>query len=64
MLSLAMIREKPDFVRAALRRRGEEPPIDEVVSLDEQRHIERTVRTEEMGETLRHAVLEHDKILR
>src|SRR5690349_2946579 len=34
MLSLTFIRENPDVVREALRRRHEEAPIDEILRLD------------------------------
>lgn len=37
MLSIQLIREQPERVRAALVRRGEDPPIDEIVELDERR---------------------------
>ena len=37
MLSLQMIREQTDAVRAGLKRRGEAPPIDEILRLDERR---------------------------
>ena len=37
MLSLELIRKDPEFVAAALKRRGEEPPIDDVLALDEKR---------------------------
>jgi seryl-tRNA synthetase len=34
MLDIQLIREKPEEVKAALARRGIEPPIDQVLSLD------------------------------
>lgn len=37
MLSLQLIREQTDAVRAGLKRRGEDPPIDEILCLDERR---------------------------
>ena len=37
MLSLELIRKDPEFVAAALARRGEEAPIDDVLALDEKR---------------------------
>ena len=37
MLSIELIRKDPDFVAAALARRGEPQPIDEIVALDEKR---------------------------
>ena len=37
MLSLQLIRDQPELVRAALRRRHEDPPIDEILALDERR---------------------------
>jgi seryl-tRNA synthetase len=37
VLSLQLIREQPDRVREAMRRRHEDPPIDEILRLDEQR---------------------------
>ena len=35
MLSLRFIRENPDVVRGALRKRHDEAPIDEILALDE-----------------------------
>src|SRR5438309_3427602 len=38
VLSLQLIREKPEWVEEQLRRRGEiDPPVGEIVRLDEQR---------------------------
>ena len=37
MLSLDLIRRDPEFVAAALARRGEEAPVDDVLALDEKR---------------------------
>ncbi|HLT58165.1 MAG TPA: serine--tRNA ligase [Limnochordales bacterium] len=37
MLDIKLIRNEPDKVREAMRRRGEDAPIDEVLALDEQR---------------------------
>ena len=37
MLSLELIRRDPEHVRSALERRGEEPPIDEILALDRRR---------------------------
>jgi seryl-tRNA synthetase len=37
LLSLQLIREQPDLVRAALRRRHEDVPLDEIIQLDEGR---------------------------
>ncbi|HEY8496985.1 MAG TPA: serine--tRNA ligase [Limnochordales bacterium] len=37
MLDIKLIRNEPDKVREAMRRRGEEAPIDEVLALDERR---------------------------
>ncbi len=37
MISLQFIRQNPDTVREAMRRRQDNAPIDEIVSLDEQR---------------------------
>ena len=37
MLSLDLIRHDPEFVAAALARRGEEAPVDDVLALDEKR---------------------------
>ena len=37
MLSIDLIRRDPDFVRAAMARRHDDTPIDEVLSLDERR---------------------------
>ncbi len=38
MLSLQLIRDKPDWVEAQLRRRGEaDPPVQQIASLDEKR---------------------------
>ncbi len=49
MLDIRLIREKPDFVKERLALRGEEYPIDEVLSLDKRR---RELLTE--AEKLRH----------
>ena len=37
MLSLELIRRDPERVRSALERRGEQPPIDEILALDRRR---------------------------
>ena len=37
MLSLDLIRRDPEFVAAALARRGEEAPVDDILALDEKR---------------------------
>ncbi|MFO7265343.1 MAG: serine--tRNA ligase [Limnochordales bacterium] len=37
MLDIKLIRERPDYVREAMRRRGESAPIDEVLELDARR---------------------------
>ena len=37
MLSLQMVREHPDLVREAMRRRGDEGPLDDLLALDHQR---------------------------
>jgi seryl-tRNA synthetase len=37
LLSLQLIREQPDLVREAMRRRHEEVPLDEIIELDERR---------------------------
>jgi seryl-tRNA synthetase len=37
LLSLQLIREQPDLVRDAMRRRHEDAPVDEIIQLDEQR---------------------------
>src|SRR5690606_17942164 len=37
VLDIKLIRNEPDKVREAMRRRGEDAPIDEVLALDEQR---------------------------
>ena len=37
MLSIELIRKDPEFVSKALARRGEEQPIDQIISLDEKR---------------------------
>jgi len=37
LLDIKLIRERPDYVREAMRRRGESAPIDEVLELDARR---------------------------
>ncbi|HEY3108715.1 MAG TPA: serine--tRNA ligase, partial [Chloroflexota bacterium] len=37
MLSLQLIREQPDLVRDAMRRRREEVPLEQIIELDERR---------------------------
>ncbi|MEE8159299.1 MAG: serine--tRNA ligase [Dehalococcoidia bacterium] len=37
MLSLELIRQDPEYVRHALERRGEEPRLDKILSLDQER---------------------------
>ena len=37
MLSLDFIRREPEYVRRALLRRGEEPPVEEILKLDQER---------------------------
>lgn len=37
MLDLRMIRQNPELVREALRKRGEEAPLEEILALDEKR---------------------------
>ncbi|MFB3091777.1 MAG: serine--tRNA ligase [Dehalococcoidia bacterium] len=37
MLSLELIRQDPEYVRHALERRGEDPPLDKILSLDQER---------------------------
>ena len=39
MLSIDLIRRDPDFVRAAMARRHDDAPIDDVLSLDERRRV-------------------------
>lgn len=46
MINLDLIRHQPEFIKAALRRRGEEDPIDEILILDTQR---RSLVTERDG---------------
>lgn len=61
MLDIQVIREKPEEVRAALRRRGIDPPIDRILELDSQRRgllteveglkAERNRASKEIGKT-------------
>ena len=46
MINLDLIRHQPEFIKEALRRRGEEDPIDEILILDTQR---RSLVTERDG---------------
>ena len=63
MLDIRLFRESPDLVRAGLKRRGEDVPLDEIIRLDEQnREIiqevealrsERNTVSKEIGELAR-----------
>ena len=44
MINLDLIRHQPEFIKEALRRRGEEDPIDEILILDTQRRSLVTAR--------------------
>ena len=53
MIDLKLIREDPEGVRAALKRRGGDPPIDDVIDLDARRRAAQARRDELRAEQKR-----------
>src|SRR6266542_1109864 len=49
MIDIGLIRSEPDAVRAALARRGDDPPIDRILELDERRRALQTQADEGRG---------------